>query len=494
MKEQHLLKSALLLVDYLKEKGVEPSLIDTHLNEAPYGLFKTLDLYNGRSFGMLLFAKLRLSDYLQTLKDTTGAESLCLKPLEAIITRLYATPRENPAQGAFELIDHLNRWLSLKPEAYQDRDEARKLCLVFYLLLKLLTATVSNLSTLNRTLASRFIPLQNIASEALKLLKTAHELWLQLVPQGDQKSPVQEEVLLHQQPPCWFQAFQQKYQPVAHQKKTHQGKLAQLHGVISEDCTALKTLKRLQLEKARVKAGMEQLRTLEYSLANPKLTLTTILSDYSGAFQMVLDHASAQIKKELLWSRETPKSPAPWMPGLLVSTANWFFKPAVEPGKLKLQQALPLVTLSFAQTIKTLDEAIVHQIIKIFPDNAGYQGLLLRVVEDGLTELIHYNQELQALCLLAQRVLQLHSTLYKLHLPPQSQLFLTLEMPGKEKQEEAVIQLLNFFTEGADREAMVPLKNHLKALFTRLEIGFELVTKGFCTITACNDSEMQLSP
>ncbi|MDX1838794.1 hypothetical protein DIZ81_13605 [Legionella taurinensis] len=493
MKEEHLLKSALLLVDFLKEKGVEPSTIDAHLNEAPLGLFKTLDQFNGRSFGTLLFAKLRLSDYLQTLKDSTGAESLCLKPLEAIITRLYAMPRENPAQGVFELIDHLNRWLSLKPEAYHDRDEARKLCLVFYLLLKLLTATVSNLSTLNKTLASRFIPLQNIAKEAFKLLKAAHEQWQQLAPQGDQKSPVQEEVLLHQQPP-WLEAFQQKYQSIAHQKKTHQGKLAQLHGVITEDCTALKTLKRLQLEKERVKAGMVQLHALEYALANPKLTLTTLLSNYSSAFQMVLDHSSAQVKKELLSPDETAKSPWPWMPGILISTANWFFKPAVEPGKLKLQQALPLVTLSFTQTIKTLDEAIVHQIIKIFPDNAGYQGLLRRVGEDGLTELIHYHQQLQALCLLAQRVLQLHSNLYKLHLPPQSQLFIAQEMPEKSKQDEAVSQLLNFFTEGADREAMVPLKNNLKALCTRLEIGLELVTKGFCTIKAFNDSGMLPSP
>ncbi|KTD49752.1 purine NTPase [Legionella rubrilucens] len=493
MKEQHLLKSALLLIDYLKEKGVEPSIIDAHLNEAPFGLFKALDQFNGRSFGTLLFAKLRLSDYLQTLKDTTSAESLCLKPLEAIITGLYVEPRENPKQGIFELIAHLNRWLTLKPESYQDRDEARKLCLVFYLLLKLLTATVSNLSALNRTLASRFIPLQNVANDAFKLLKAVNEQWQQLAPQGDQKSPVPEEALLQQQS-CWLVAFRQRYQSIAHQKKTHQGKLAQLHGVISEDCTTLQTLERLQLEKQRMKAVMVQLHALEYALANSKLTLAAILSNYSSAFQMVLDHSSVQVKKELLSPDEARQSPRLLMPGLLLSTANWFFKPVADPRKIKLQQALPLVALSFAQTIKTLDDAIVHQISKIFPDNVGYQGLLLRLGTDGLTELIGYNQQLQALCLLAQRVMQLHSYLNKLHLPPQSQLFITQEMPGKEKQEEAVIQLLNFFTEGADREAMVPLKNNLKALFTRLEIGVELVTKGFCTITACNDSGMLSSP
>ena len=107
--------------------------------------FKELDIHAKRTLGSILYGKLIIEEYLNTLPESATSGKPYLDNIKNILAEICDSATTNIDKNISDLITNINELLKLKPKEFHDKTQAKALFISLYTTLTLVDTYANNL-------------------------------------------------------------------------------------------------------------------------------------------------------------------------------------------------------------------------------------------------------------------------------------------------------------------------------------------------------------
>ncbi|STY30181.1 purine NTPase, putative [Legionella wadsworthii] len=181
--EQHVLKSVLLISDYIDSvEDIED--IQTHSQQK----YNDFNIYKARAWGTAAFVKLIIDEALAVLPETAKKERVLLADSSKILSSLYHNWKVNTKVNVQGLIENMGELISLDSIPFPDKKQLKQFLFSSYMFLHIAKIALSEIeNTWKAQLINYFVDLQQIKNQLdyfmqkieEKMVHLKHELSLQ---------------------------------------------------------------------------------------------------------------------------------------------------------------------------------------------------------------------------------------------------------------------------------------------------------------------------
>ncbi|KTD17524.1 hypothetical protein [Legionella jordanis] len=302
-KEEAILKTVFEIANYMASnpnlKQMAEDLQDSHSE-----LYKKLDQYGKRNYGIVAYVKLSVDMYLENLQEEQLNERELLNNVSRDLESLFINATSETQKKLNNLLFNSNLWLSQCTNNRNNPAEVQTLCFTIYLFLKLFNLTLKGLDSFKRSLAGSLVNLPPLEASLQALLEHTENQLKKL--EKNSSSPEPSTVFQYLIGCC-----RRVLSAPEHHGNTISEKIEKLHSALTQMAFVILKIKQNQLLSVQLRVAkvlLEAFRWNEQQITG-RLYFLEFVDAHRDMFSCFLQGLDGETKAALMQNIDILKNP-----------------------------------------------------------------------------------------------------------------------------------------------------------------------------------------